>query len=138
MGQALAFLDEIHRPEDTRPNQFEGEDAAIIIRSLETVALLGKDSPYQLTARRMLGMALGDKSPSSKQTGELVQSEEDITPPTPIAVKAKIQRVPSVVNGEIVDGHVELRGFEQLVTALHSVREFADDKERAIIPPART
>ncbi len=133
-GLGTSLFDELYRPEDQPPKKFEGQDATAIIQSLKKIAEHGSDSPHQIIARRMLDETFGGhtQSNSLQQPAEPVKTYEPAI--SPVAIKPSIQPVPPSVNGEIVDGHVELRDIEERLTALRSVHEFADEKGRAIIP----
>ncbi len=124
-----SLLTEVYQ--NVPPQKFEGDDHATIIKSLETIASDESDSKYQLTARKMLKDALS--SPHDYPAGSANTAAPDV-PTAPVAIQPSVQRIPPSVNGEVVDGHLELQGFGQLLTALKSARDFAGESDKDTIP----
>jgi hypothetical protein len=119
-GPVTGLWGEIIKPEDAERDAFEGKDAAAIQNSLETIARPGSSSPYQATARNMLGLLV-----EGGQTLPAAPAE----PKAPV-VPRPLRRLPRSVNGEIVEGHIELGTFGHLVTALRSVEDFAEGDDQ--------
>ncbi len=132
-GGGTSLLDELYRDPDAEPQEFDGEDTAIILGSLRTVAeeQSGKFLQRPIVLR-MLSKAYGDTQPSSL---------EPITLPKP-AIAPEIHQqasqetpkeTPNTDHGIVVRGHVELYGFDQLVAASLSVRAFARRRDRPTV-----
>lgn len=133
-GLDASLRDEIFRPDGSERHVFDGDNAIIIKQSLEETAQPGSLSPYRPAARLMLDMLLGSGRPVVGSEPEVQATEpagatlpEAPVPPRPL------EQAPRSINGEIVEGHVVLDSFGQLITALNSAQDFAEDSQQGIV-----
>jgi len=143
---ALAAVIEIHGPEHplVSPSnennllgalkgyvepEFTDENAAVIVGALREVASGDIDPLRQSTAQWMLENA-------NSEAAKPVEPTPVLEPITEKRTETKKQPVPRsqplVANNELVDGHIELNGFEELVTALRAVEAFAGARREQV------